>query len=59
MLGVVVLDETLNTGRAALIALAVAVLVMAAAIVKLARVEAAATRKRVAANVRDSVGQPA
>lgn len=59
VLGVVVLDETLNTGRAELIALAVAVVVMTAAIVKLARVEAVATRKRVEADLRDSVGQPA
>lgn len=43
LLGVVVLGETLNTGRAGMVALAAAALMMAAAIVKLARVEAAAT----------------
>ena len=44
VLGVVVLGETLNTGRAGMITLAAAALVMAAAIIKLARVEAVATR---------------
>jgi hypothetical protein len=39
-LGVVVLGETLNTGRAGMIVLVAAVLAMTAAIVKLARVEA-------------------
>ncbi len=47
LLGVVVLGETLNTGRAGLIALVFAVLVMAAAIVDLARDEAVATRDRI------------
>jgi drug/metabolite transporter (DMT)-like permease len=47
LLGVVVLGETLDTGRAGLIALAVAVVVMAAAIIDLARDEAVATRDRV------------
>jgi drug/metabolite transporter (DMT)-like permease len=42
VLGVVVLGETLNTGRAGTIALAAAGLVMAAAIFELARVEAVA-----------------
>jgi hypothetical protein len=37
VLGVVVLGETLNTGRAGMIALVAAALVMTAAIVKLAR----------------------
>jgi drug/metabolite transporter (DMT)-like permease len=46
LLGVVVLGETLNTGRAGMIALAVAALVMTAAIVELARDEAVATRTR-------------
>lgn len=59
VLGVVVLDETLEAGPAGLIALAVAVLVMAAAIVKLARVEAVTTRERVEAELRDRVRQPA
>ncbi|GFG72791.1 DMT family transporter [Mycobacterium botniense] len=51
VLGVVVLGETLSTGRAGMIALAVAALVMAAAIVELARGDAAATRDRVRARV--------
>ncbi|OBG97630.1 hypothetical protein A5697_18300 [Mycobacterium sp. E3251] len=58
-LGVLVLDETLDAGRAGMIALAAAVLVMAAAIVKLARVEAASTRDRVEAELHDAVDQPA
>lgn len=57
-LGVVVLDETLDAGRAGTVALAVAVLVVTAAIVKLARVEAATTRDRVEAELRDRVGRP-
>jgi EamA domain-containing membrane protein RarD len=59
VLGVVVLGETLNTGRAGLVALAAAGLVATAAIVKLARVEAAATRDGVEARHQDSVGQSA
>ncbi|OBH01071.1 DMT family transporter, partial [Mycobacterium sp. E3247] len=59
VLGVVVLDETLSAGRAGMVALAVAVLVVAVAIVRLARVEAGATRDRVEAELRDTVGQPA
>jgi drug/metabolite transporter (DMT)-like permease len=47
VLGVVVLGETLDTGRFGMIALEVAVLVMAAAIFQLARVEAVTTRNRV------------
>ncbi|HEX4392907.1 MAG TPA: DMT family transporter [Mycobacterium sp.] len=43
VLGIVVLGETLNTGRAGMIALCSAVLAMTAAIVKLARVEAILT----------------
>jgi drug/metabolite transporter (DMT)-like permease len=58
-LGVVVLGETLDTGSAGIIALVVAALVMAAAIVKLARVEAVATRRRVDAKRHEPVGQPA
>lgn len=58
-LGVVVLDETLDTGSAGIIALVVAALVMAAAIVKLARVEAVATRRRVDTKRHEPVGQPA
>ena len=56
---VVVLDETLDARRAGKIALATAVLVMTAAIVKLARVEAVTTRDRVDAEPHDRVGQPA
>ncbi len=56
VLGVVVLDETLGTGRAGMIALSAAVLVMTAATVKLARVEAVATRNRIEAKLREPVG---
>ncbi len=59
VLGVVVLGESLNTGRAGMIALVTAGLVMTAAIVKLARVEAVATRDRVEAQRQDAVSQPA
>jgi drug/metabolite transporter (DMT)-like permease len=59
VLGVVVLDETLRAGRVALIGLATAVVVMVAAIVQLARVEAIATRDEVDAQRHDRVGQPA
>lgn len=58
LLGVVVLDETLDAGRAGMIALAVAVLVMTAAIVNLARVEAVTTRDRVEADLHHRAGQP-
>lgn len=51
VLGVVVLGETLNTGRAGIVALATAALVMTAAIFQLARVEAVATRNRVEAKL--------
>jgi drug/metabolite transporter (DMT)-like permease len=46
-LGVVVLDETLNTGRAGLIVIYPAAVVMAIAIVRLARIDAVATRRQV------------
>ncbi|MCV7089603.1 DMT family transporter [Mycobacterium interjectum] len=59
VLGVVVLGETLNTGRAGMTSLATAGLAATAAIVKLARVEAAATRDGVEARRRTAVGQPA
>ena len=59
VLGVVVLGETLNTGRAGLIALVVAAAVMTAAIVKLARVEAVSARKWVEAQLHEEVGLPA
>ncbi len=59
VLGVVVLGETLNTGRAGMLVLVTAGLVTTAAIVKLARVEAVATRDGVAARRHTPVGQPA
>ncbi|OBI19372.1 hypothetical protein A5712_19245 [Mycobacterium sp. E2327] len=59
VLGVVVLGETLNAGRAGIAALVVAALVMTAAIFKLARVEAVATRDGVEAGRRRQVGLPA
>ncbi|OBG29755.1 DMT family transporter [Mycobacterium sp. E3198] len=59
VLGVVVLDETLNAGRAGSLALVTAALVATAAIVKLARVEAVATHDGVEARRQDAVGQPA
>lgn len=59
VLGVVVLGETLNAGRAGMVALVAAALVMTAAIVKLARVEAVGTRDRVEAQSRDEIGAPA
>ncbi|OBG97127.1 hypothetical protein A5697_19600 [Mycobacterium sp. E3251] len=59
LLGVVVLGETLGTGRAGMLALAVAALVMTAATVELARVDASATRDRVRARLGDTAAQPA
>ncbi|WP_367141271.1 DMT family transporter [Mycobacterium sp.] len=47
LLGVVILGETLNTGRAGMIALAAAAVVMTAAIFQLARSEAVTTPARV------------
>lgn len=58
-LGVTVLGETLDTGRAGMLALAVAALVMAAATVELARGDASATQDRVAAGFPDAAAQPA
>lgn len=58
VLGLVVLDEKLNTGRAGVIVLAAAGLVMAAAIVKLAGFDAAAARDGAEAKRGDPVGQP-
>ena len=49
LLGVVVLDESLNTGRAGVVALIVAALVMTIATVQLARVDAVATGERIEA----------
>lgn len=59
VLGVVVLGETLNAGRAGMVALVAAGLVMTAAIVKLAHVDAVTTQDRVDATLGDLVGQPA
>ncbi|OBK49633.1 DMT family transporter [Mycobacterium sp. 1081908.1] len=59
VLGVVVLGEALNAGRAGVTALAAAGLVATAAIVKLARVEAVATRDGVEARHHDPVGRSA
>lgn len=59
VLGVVVLDETLNAGRAGMIALALAAIVMTAAIVKLARVEAVAARHRIEAEQQEDAALPA
>lgn len=59
LLGIVVLGETLDTGRAGMIALAVAAVVMTAATAELARNDAVATHKRVRAKLHDPVGQPA
>jgi drug/metabolite transporter (DMT)-like permease len=59
VLGVVVLDETLNTSRAGIAALAAAVLVMTVAIFQLARVDAVMTRARVAEELlADAVSSP-
>ncbi|SPM31518.1 DMT family transporter [Mycobacterium terramassiliense] len=59
VLGVVVLGETLHTGRAGMYVLAAAGLAATAAIVKLARVEAVTTRDGVQARRQTSVDQPA
>ncbi|HEV7581940.1 MAG TPA: DMT family transporter [Mycobacterium sp.] len=59
LLGVVVLGETLNTGRGGMVALIAAALVMAAATAELARVDAVATSKRVEAALGGAVEQQA
>ncbi|WP_445161040.1 DMT family transporter [Mycobacterium sp. Dal123C01] len=59
LLGVVVLGETLNTGRGGMVALIAAALVMAAATAELARVDAVATGKRVQAALGGAADQPA
>jgi hypothetical protein len=59
VLGVVVLGETLDVGRGRMTLLVAAALVMTAAIVKLARVEAVTTRDRVEAQQHDEAGLPA
>lgn len=58
-LGVIVLGETLNTGRGGMVVLAAAVLVVTAATVELARVDAVATTERVATEGGGPVEQPA
>jgi drug/metabolite transporter (DMT)-like permease len=59
LLGVFVLDETLNTDRAGMVALIAAALVMTAATVQLARVDAVATNERTEATLGGAVSQPA
>lgn len=59
VLGVAVLDETLSASHIGILALAVAVVVMTMAIVKLAHVDAVTTRDRADAALEDLVGQPA
>lgn len=59
LLGVVVLGETLNTGRGGMVALIAAALVMTAATAELARVDAVATSKRVQAALAGAAEQPA
>lgn len=59
LLGVVVLGETLNTGRGGMVALIAAALVVAAATAELARVDAVATGKRVDAALGGAVEQTA
>lgn len=57
VLGVVVLDETLNTGRVAVVVLSAATVVTALAIFQLARVDAVTTHDRVAAAEKHAVSQ--
>jgi drug/metabolite transporter (DMT)-like permease len=59
LLGVVVLGETLSTGRGGMVALIAAALVMAAATAELARVDAVATGKRVETALGGEVEQQA
>ncbi len=59
LLGVIVLGETLNTGRAGMMVLAAAALVLTAATVELARVDAIVTRNGVEARLQGAVGQAA
>ncbi|WAC89788.1 DMT family transporter [Mycobacterium sp. Aquia_213] len=59
LLGVIVLGETLNTGRGGMVALIAAAMVVAAATVELARVDAVATSKRVEAALDGAAEQPA
>ncbi|WP_343600770.1 DMT family transporter [Mycobacterium sp.] len=59
VLGVVVLGETLDTGRAGMVVLAGAALAMTAATVELARGDAVATRRRLRGRLHRRVEQPA
>lgn len=59
VLGVVVLGETLETGRPGMIALTAAALVMIAAIIKLGRVEAVSARDRGDAELHEESNLPA
>jgi drug/metabolite transporter (DMT)-like permease len=59
LLGVVVLDESLNTGRAGAVALIVAALVVTIATVQLARVDAVATGERIEAELDSAAELPA
>jgi drug/metabolite transporter (DMT)-like permease len=59
LLGVVVLDESLNTGRAGAVALIVAAMVVTIATVQLARVDAVATGERIEAALDSTAEQPA
>jgi drug/metabolite transporter (DMT)-like permease len=55
VLGVVVLGEKLNASRTGLVAMAFALVAMMAAVFRLARVEAVATRRRVDEQLQDAV----
>jgi drug/metabolite transporter (DMT)-like permease len=59
LLGVVVLDESLNTGRAGAVALIVAALMVTIATVQLARVDAVATGERIEAELDSEAEQSA
>lgn len=59
LLGVVVLGETLRADLLGVVALTVAALVMTAATIELARVDAEVARRCAAAEVDDALGQPA
>jgi drug/metabolite transporter (DMT)-like permease len=59
LLGVIVLDESLNTGRAGMVALVAAALAVTVATVQLARVDAVATGTRIEAALDGAAEQPA
>lgn len=58
VLGVVVLGETLQTGGAGMVVLALAVLAMTVATVELARGDAVATHSRIIAKLSGAIGRP-